>query len=306
MDAVAVNRAAGALAAGQRSVVTHEQLLACGLGHKAIAYRRQAGFLHVLFRGVYSYGCGVLPPLAIEQAALLSCGDRSFLSHRTAGALWGLLPDRPPEPDVSVIDATCRALTGLRLHRVIGVDPSELRELHGLRLSSPARAVLETAAIGSSDELEHAFDETLARRLAGLDELRALIARHRGTRGAARLWTLVEEGRNAGLTRSWGERRVRAMVRKAGLPQPEVNVAIGPYRVDFVWRELRLIVEFDGFGSHRGRQKFESDRARDAALKAAGWEVIRFTWRQLRYQPELVLFRLGQIMAALSLRAQAG
>ncbi len=111
---------------------------------------------------------------------------------------------------------------------------------------------------------------------------------------------------DAGFLRSRGERAFRDLIRRAGIPQPDANVPIGPYAVDFMWREERLIVEFDGWDFHRGRDRFESDRARDTALKAAGWEVIRFTWRQVLYQPELVLFRLGQIMAAISLRARSG
>jgi very-short-patch-repair endonuclease len=67
--------------------------------------------------------------------------------------------------------------------------------------------------------------------------------------------------------------------------------------VDFVWRERRLIVEIDGFAFHGNRVAFEQDRDRDSRLAAAGYRVIRFTWRQLTGQPEGVLIRLGQALA---------
>ncbi len=305
-DAAKMSRSIGELAATQRTIVTHEQLLARGLGRKAIAYWRQAGRLHVVFRGVYSYGCGVLPPWGREQAALLACGERAFLSHLTSGALWGLIPDPPKEPNVSLLNGEGWPRIGICVHRVAAVDPRELRRKDGLPLSSPARALIEIAATAAKDELEQGFDQAFARKLVFARELRAVLACHPGSRGSARLRALLDEGENHGMTRSWGERRLRALLRKVGLVQPEANAQIGPYVVDFVWRELRLIVEFDGFDFHNGRQMFESDRERDAALKAAGWEVIRFTWRQLQYQPELVMFRLGQIMAAVSRRARAG
>jgi very-short-patch-repair endonuclease len=66
-----------------------------------------------------------------------------------------------------------------------------------------------------------------------------------------------------------------------------------------------VIVEVDGFRSHGKRLAFESDRARDAALAAQGWIVLRFTWRQVRFEPEVVLVRLAQVLALRASRAAA-
>jgi very-short-patch-repair endonuclease len=52
--------------------------------------------------------------------------------------------------------------------------------------------------------------------------------------------------------------------------------------VDCAWPEARLIVELDGRTTHDTADAFEADRARDRRLEAAGWRVIRITWRQLR------------------------
>lgn len=71
------------------------------------------------------------------------------------------------------------------------------------------------------------------------------------------------------------------MLCRRHLPQPEVNVRIGGFVVDFTWPEQRLIVEVDGWSAHRTRSAFEEDRARDARLAALGYEVVRFTWRQI-------------------------
>jgi very-short-patch-repair endonuclease len=82
-------------------------------------------------------------------------------------------------------------------------------------------------------------------------------------------------------TRSDLEARWIALCRRHRLPNPEVNVRLGPFTVDFLWREARLVVEVDGWGSHGSRSAFEADRARDARLKVLGYEVLRFTHRQL-------------------------
>jgi very-short-patch-repair endonuclease len=51
--------------------------------------------------------------------------------------------------------------------------------------------------------------------------------------------------------------------------------------VDFLWRDRRLIVETDGYRYHRGRSAFEADRSRDRDLKLRGYNVVRFTHRQV-------------------------
>jgi very-short-patch-repair endonuclease len=76
-----------------------------------------------------------------------------------------------------------------------------------------------------------------------------------------------------------------------------VNALIGPYEVDFLWRERRFAVEMDGFGSHSDRESFEADRRRDADLAARGINVVRVTWRQIAFEPEAMLVRVAQAIA---------
>jgi Protein of unknown function (DUF559) len=45
--------------------------------------------------------------------------------------------------------------------------------------------------------------------------------------------------------------------------------------------QLFLIIEVDGWESHRTRSAFEEDRARDARLSVLGFQVVRFTWRKM-------------------------
>ena len=78
------------------------------------------------------------------------------------------------------------------------------------------------------------------------------------------------------------------LIRHHRLPQPEVNVRIDRYEVDFLWRDQCLIVEVDGWESHQTRSAFEEDRARDARLKTLGYEVLRFTWRQVENEARSV------------------
>ena len=57
------------------------------------------------------------------------------------------------------------------------------------------------------------------------------------------------------------------------------------FSADFCWPEQRLIVEVDGYPYHSHRAAFERDHRRDIAHKNAGYEVLRFTMRQLENEP---------------------
>jgi very-short-patch-repair endonuclease len=75
-----------------------------------------------------------------------------------------------------------------------------------------------------------------------------------------------------------------------------VNVRIGGYDADFVWPARRLAVEVNGWHSHHTRSAFEEDRARDLKLKLLGFEVVRFTWRQLTEDSAAVASALRELL----------
>jgi very-short-patch-repair endonuclease len=284
------------IAASEKTLVTTEELLTCGLGDDAVAYRCNAGRLHVVFRGVYSFGCGELPPLAQELAALKACGQRSFVSHRSAAFVWGLLEQPPPAVEVSVVDRGCRSREGLVVHRIQGVDPRELRRREGLWVSSPSRVCLEIAATSPSD-LPSVIDEGLAKRLLSKREVEAVLSRHRGRRGAARLAAILGDESAMTITRSRAEKAMLKLIRDSGLPCPEVNVRLGPYRPDFMWRSHRLIVELDSYRFHGGPRAQQNDRDKDLFYRGAGFDTLRFMRAHVVYEPRKVLVTLAQALA---------
>jgi very-short-patch-repair endonuclease len=89
-----------------------------------------------------------------------------------------------------------------------------------------------------------------------------------------------------------------ALLAAAQLPVPEVNTHLHGFEVDFLWRAQRLVVEFDGRQFHGHEAAFERDRRRDQVLLAAGYRVLRVTWRQLLDEPLAVAVRIGQALAA--------
>lgn len=108
------------------------------------------------------------------------------------------------------------------------------------------------------------------------------------------LWEAEASGER---NRLEAEKRMAALIKNAKLPRPRPNAPVGPYTVDFLWPEHRVIVEIDGFATHGKRRSFESDRARDADLGSQGYAVVRFTWRQIVGEPYVVVARLAARLA---------
>ena len=95
--------------------------------------------------------------------------------------------------------------------------------------------------------LELAFDEALVRGLMTLAAIEGVTARYPNRPGAARLQALARPDRATTVTRSEAEERFLAMIRRAHLPDPEVNARLGRFVADFLWRDERVLVEIDGY-----------------------------------------------------------
>jgi very-short-patch-repair endonuclease len=128
-------------------------------------------------------------------------------------------------------------------------------------------------------------------------EVRAMLERYPRRPGTKRLAALADEDRATAWTRSDTERRLLALLRKAHLPAPEVNTQFGRFELDFFWREARLAVETDGYAFHSSRRQLERDHQRDLELQAAGLMIVRFSWRQVRDEPELVVAQIATLLA---------
>lgn len=277
------------ITATQRTIASAEQLYARGVSKRAIEYRLSSKRMRVVFHGVYTVAPGELPPLALEQAALIACGERSFISHRSAAFVWGLLETPPALVEVSVVGRFCASRPGIRVHRIQSIHPSECLRHDGLWISSPARAVLEVAETASVDEVAHLVNEGQGLRRFKPRDLEAVRRRHRGRRGVGRLAEVLGDEDAMTITRSKAEKAFLKLIRDARLPAPETNQRLGPYEPDFMWREQRLIVELDSYQFHGGPDGFHNDREKDLVFRDAGFDVLRPTRNHVIHEPARVL-----------------
>jgi very-short-patch-repair endonuclease len=245
-------------------VVTRAQLVRAGLEPHELDNAVKSERLFVVYRGVYALG-----PLSDRgriRAATLATGPHSAASFSTSTALSRLTPTLPAVLHVSLTRGDRRSREGLRVHH--GLEPEDVTHIAGIPVTTPLRTL---ADLNWPDRLVR---EALAR-------------------GLIRPEQLPFEDR----TDNEFEDRFRELVRRAGLPQPIPQYQFGPYRLDFAWPEQRIAVETDGWATHGPRDGFEDDRARDAALMARGWRVLRVTYRRLKHQPTKVAAQLAAVLA---------
>ncbi len=148
--------------------------------------------------------------------------------------------------------------------------------------------------------LERALDEGERLRLCTERQTRAAIERNPGRIGGVRLRAVLDE-HDLGSTATANdfEELFLSVCDQHGLPRPQCQVPVLDYRVDFLWREQRVIVETDGRASHTTRRAFESDHTRDNELASAGWAVRRFTWLGLVQRPAWVAAKVREALARL-------
>lgn len=233
------------------------------------------------------------------MAAVLSAGPGAVLSHRSAGALWGILPSAAITPEVTRA-ARCQARSGVRLH-CCALPPDETGLIDGIPVTSAPRTALDVAGMSSTVVVERMLNELEVRGITDKLSIPDLLARYPRKPGRRKLLDLIGDGAaTRGVTRKELERRFAALLAKTDLPRPRRNADVAVrgrfFNVDCLWAEQRVIVELDGAAVHGTRRAFERDREKDRLLMADGWRVVRVTWRQLRDDPAAVVGDLRAIL----------
>jgi very-short-patch-repair endonuclease len=289
-------------------VVSRRQLINLGVSPKAVERRVASARLHVLWRGVYAVGRPTVTAQGWWTAAVLACGTGAVLSHDSAARLWGMRGAntgnegrraRPPVIHVSVPSNRSRRLHGIRSHRRRQLGHAELTQREGIPVTTPARTLIDLATLLQLSQLEEAVNAADKLGLVDPEQLRRKVDYRKGTDGVKALRRLLDR-QTFSLTESELERRFLKLIRREGLPVPKTQQRIEGFRVDFLWPELRLVVETDGLRYHRTAAQQAKDRLRDQALVGAGLTVLRFTHAQVVFEPSRVVETLGAVLKSIS------
>jgi very-short-patch-repair endonuclease len=221
------------------------------------------------------------------MAAILACGDGAVLSHRSAAALWEIGAERNGSTDVSVRrrGRVCRA--GIQVRSRPSLPARDVGARAGIPVTKPVRTLVDLAIELPSRRLERAVNEADKRDLIDPESLREELEAYAGEPGVKALRALLDRG-TFRLSDSDLEVLFRAIVRDAGLPLPLTKRIVNGFEVDFYWPDLGLVIETDGLRYHRTASVQARDALRDQTHTSAGLTTLRFTHRQVRYEPAYV------------------
>lgn len=265
-------------------VFTTQEAYAAGLTKDVLSRRCRR-----IHRGIHCYEHTVVTAeLAVDAARRLLPGDAT-LSH-VSGLRWLGVTIGPPTPlHFSTNTTSQTALDGVVLHRRQGLLSPQI--VRGVPVLGADRTFVDCATQLGHVDLIRAGDWLVRLGLTTPDTLQHYAdERHLdGVRRARRVAPYVVERVDSPI-----ETEVRLMMMFARLPPPEVNVDIvdgqGLFvaRGDLVFREYRLIVEYDGWHHERDAHQRQRDHLRRELLESLGWRLVVITVEDLRDRPSIV------------------
>jgi very-short-patch-repair endonuclease len=292
------------LAATQHGVFTRTQAVGSGASSGVIEWRLANERWERIHRGVYRLA-GVPP--SWRQALLAAClawGGGTAASHRAAAALWTIAGFEPGPVELTAPLGSRPGCAGIVVHQPLRLDPVDLTRRDGIPVTTPARTLLDIAAVVTRSELEEALDDALRRKLVSISRLRWRLRQmgRSGRPGIAILRALVDERtRTSSVPQSVFETRLLRALKEAGLPDPIVQHEIRDRGrlvavVDLAFPEQRIAIEADGYRWHAGRLRWEHDLARRNSLTSLGWRVIHVTWADLADRRERAICSIVRLL----------
>jgi very-short-patch-repair endonuclease len=286
------DRIVASIAGRQHGVVARRQLLAAGISARWIEQRLGKGLLIQAYRGVYRVGHAAPSMEAAYMAAVLACGDGSVLRGRAAACLLGLIRSHPaPAPEVSAPKQRQIARIETRFERGGSRDRTTWK---GIPVTTPARTIVDLAAVVSAGELARIVHEAGIRHGTTPEEIAEVLQRRPTSRGAATLREILFGDQGKLLSKL--ERAFIRLLKSAELPLPVTNRLAGGRLVDCRWPDQKLTVELDGYRYHRSRHAWERDRQREREAYARGDQFRRYTWGDVVERPEPSLRELRAVL----------
>ena len=238
---------------------------------------------------------------------MLAGGPGCVVSHGSALALHGLVPERlpvhvtktggPVRTDGAPVKASREFGFRVRSHQTRCLPADQITTVDGIRSTTVERGLLEYSAASSRAEIGKALSQGERERNLCWDQLRALADRANGYRGAGLLRAEIDFFHPAFVdAESEPEEDFLRVLRRRTLPMPQVNVWLEPYKVDFLWPHLLLVVELDPLSTHSGTDRFFKDRRKSVELEARGLRVIRLTGFDLYQEEGRTAWELERIM----------
>jgi very-short-patch-repair endonuclease len=295
-----------ALAAVQHGVFTRAQARECGGTKAVIRTRLDRLQWEEPYAGVFRLA-GV--PRTFRQsllAAQLAWGPESVVSHRAGAALVRLASFRRAPIELTVPRKCRRPYAEHIVHRPRrALSPLDVTRVEGIPVTTPARTLIDLAAVADARSVEIALHDALRRGLVSPSRLRWRTeeAAGSGRGGVALIRELLEACRGPGVPMSVFETVFSQGLRASDLPEAtrQHQVKDGGRliaTIDFAFPDYLIAIETDGYDWHSDRPSWQRDRARRNRLTLLGWRIIHITWADLQERPDEVFAELRKLIEA--------
>lgn len=281
-----------AIADGQHGCATRAQLLSAGLGRDQLVRLVRRGALIAVHRGVYRAGHAAPSRLADCMAAVLAGGPGALLAGLAAAHLLEIVRGTPPP--LEIVCATERHIAGVVSRRCRDGLPPHAWSFTGIPVTSPARTLVDIAAVLPLPDLGRAVHEAQIKHRVTPSSIDAVLAGRPAAKGAGNLRRIVHGDER--ITLSLLERRFLALLRAERLALPVTNRKAGGRYVDCRWPELAITIELDSYTYHRSRHAWEADRAREREAYARGDSFRRFTYGDIVEHPRRAAAELRRLL----------
>lgn len=238
---------------------------------------------------------------AMHAASLAADGP---ISHRSASWVWAVR-DRSASVDVSVVYPRRVCLRGPAVaHRIRDLTAASSLRRHGMLLTNPMRTILDLGLVEPWWAVDEALGRAIGSKLLSVKaviDLREHLAR-RGRNGTGVTQRVLDERLLRGADDdSVLELRLLHLIQRFGLPPVAFQYEVwheGRFigRLDAAYPARMIGIEADGFAAHSSPEAFETDRERQNALVALGWQLLRFTRTAIIRRPREVADRILSVL----------
>lgn len=298
------------LARKQHGLVSDEQMRGLGLSRSAISRRLASQAWKETLPGVYALESTPSSDTQHFLSVVLWMGEGCTFSHRSALELYGLGAKAAPwriapagfaplgddflaehwnakVASSDFIDVSSqsrrRVPEGIRLHRTARLPVEHVTVVDGLRVTSPARTLLDISLLLEDFEWEYFLDAFINAGWLGIQQLRSFLDSPpvRGLPGRRRVLRWLGQRKRSGEVRTLVETEdcIPTLIRRRGFPVPvklQHPAAVPGLRLGYP--RACVVLRVHGDDVWEDAAKLEQSRQ---AFVAAGWRVLELPYSSL-------------------------
>lgn len=289
------------IASANHGLIDRRKVKSLGLTNNQIATALKRRWWEQVHPGVYYVNATAMTWEAKLAGAVMAAGPDAGASHRAAARLRGLDVIRSELVEITVPYSDRPMPEGVAIHRTRRPRPLALHR--SIPVTTVERTLLDLASVLSPRMLTRSIESALRLRLTTIAMMWRVIDTDggRGVTGTRALRHALGQV-ELELTGSFAESDFNDLLKRAPVPDAQLQFRVllpdgSNAYPDFAWPGLMKLVEVDGFMAHSTPEQLQNDLRRQNLLMELGWQVRRFSARDIRDRPMEVI---GEIIRFLS------